>query len=83
MFDPGSWYVQTNGYCTSSEVQDPTTWDPRHYEGTHKIVVVEPEPTGAVEMTVVEIEIGADLVEKLWGPGAREEWLEAVDKAGK
>lgn len=33
-------------------------------------------PTGPVEL--IEIEIGADLVDKLWGPGAREAWLKGL-----
>ena len=49
-------------------------WDPRDYEGENKIQPAHVETDGP---EMIEIDLGATLVERLWGVDARKAWLEA------
>jgi hypothetical protein len=48
-------------------------WEPRNFEGTTEIV-----PDTGVD---IEIDLGATIVEKLWGVNGRKQWLAALAEA--
>jgi hypothetical protein len=55
-------------------------WDPRDFEDRTPIV----RPSGddpLKTLTVVEINLGSEQVEKLWGLDAAIEWRKAVEEA--
>lgn len=73
-----SGYRVYNSMYYFAEPGDPTDWDPKLWEGnTPLLPSPESEP-----LPVVEIDIGADLVEKLWGPDARKEWEDGLKALG-
>jgi hypothetical protein len=47
-------------------------WDPRYFEG---LAAIEPQPVD------IEIDLGATIVEKLWGVNGRKQWLAALAEA--
>ena len=62
-------------------LDEPVDWDPQKYEGSTPIGRPDFD-TCSVDFDI-EVDLGATIVERLWGVNGRKQWLAALAEAEK